>query len=103
MDAHLYFGRKYEASAPQVWIVVFEKGDDTSGDSVPPRLLQAHQKKPVVGSRRVSPHIGEVEILGDQKPSAFLCAAPDIRIRLAGQTFLRDRVRVVPERIECSH
>jgi hypothetical protein len=72
MDAHFYLGRKHEAPAPQVWVVVFEQGDDTAIDPAAPRLLQTHQKKSVVGSRRVSSHIGEVEILRDQIPSAFL-------------------------------
>lgn len=103
MDAHFYLGRQHEASAPQVRVVVFEQGDDTLRDRVAPRLLQPHKKKSVVGSRCVSPHIGEVEILRYQKPSAFLRAAPYIRIRLAGQSFPRDRVHVVPESIECSH
>jgi len=58
MDARFDLGRNHEALAPQVWVVVIKQGDDTSTNRSAPRLLQAHQKKTVVGSRRVYPYIG---------------------------------------------
>src|SRR5210317_273090 len=82
-------------AAPIVRIVVFEQRYATFGDRAAPRLLQTHQEKSMVGSRHVPPHIREVEILRDQEPPAFLRPAPDLRVGLASQSFLWDRVRIM--------
>lgn len=47
---------------------------------------------------RVQPHIREVEILSDEETLRRLRRAPDVRIRLAFQSFGANRVDVMIER-----
>jgi hypothetical protein len=74
-----------------------EYGDDALKQRVATRSCQSNDEQASMSAGGVPAHIREVEVLRDEETLRGLRRAPDIRIRLALEALLANRVDVVTE------
>lgn len=86
-----------KAGPPGVDATGLKQPAHTRRDSTPARLLQTYEQHTVMGAGRKTTNVRKVEILRNQKTSCRLRRRPDLRIRMAGEAFLRRGIHVVTQ------
>lgn len=62
---------------------------------LPAGVRETDEQKTAMGAGFEAPCIREIEILGDEEPVCCLGCFPDVRIVLAGQALLPNRIGIV--------
>jgi hypothetical protein len=66
-------GRHDQAPTPLVDLLRFEQHGHTGRQGISARLREAHQQQSGVSPGNETAHVGEIQILGDQKAVSRLC------------------------------
>lgn len=97
-DAYLPIRRNNETTLPSVNSFGRKQVLHAFDKLMPARHGPSRQQQPMMCTRLITPDVGEVQVLRDEKAGGILGRLPYLRIGSAREALMRSSVNVVPHR-----